>query len=379
VSPVSTGPVNRYIVIGAGAIGVTLAAELRRAGRDVLVVARGSQLDALRAGTLRYARPDGTRVLDLPAAAGPDEVTLAGGDVLIVATKTQDADAVLADWAWRPVASAGGRPAAVVIPVVTVQNGLDAERSALRRFETVLGAVLWVAAGYVASGEVAAAGWPAAGIIWLGAYPRGEHPLLAPVAADLSAAGFLTHVVPEIQRWKAAKLTRSVTFAIHALYQPGPLRERAERLLHDEAREILTASGLDIADPAAGPAGERDRVTLRPTQGPQYTGNSTAQSLTRASGVETDFLNGEIVLAARLAGRSAPANAAIAERVHRARRDGTVAGSLDDADLIATLPQLAGASAAAQDAPDRSDVLVDVLALRGGSSGAGSGEGDAAP
>ena len=357
--------VTRYIIIGAGAIGVTLAAELQRAGKDILVIARGGQLDALRAGTLRYARPDGTRDLAIPAAAGPDEVTLAEGDVLIVATKTQDADAVLADWAWRPVASAGGRPAAAVIPVITVQNGLDAERSALRRFETVLGAVLWVAAGYVAGGEVAAVSWPSPGIIWLGSYPRGEHPLLAPVAADLSAAGFLTHVVPEVQRWKAAKLTRSVTFALHALYPPGPLRERAEQLLHDEAREILAASGLDIADPAAGTEGERDRVAPHPTQGPRYTGNSTAQSLTRASGVETDFLNGEIVLAARLAGRSAPANAALAERVHRALRDGTAAGSLDDADLTATLPQLAGQPGDPErDARDRSDVLIDAITLR---------------
>ena len=340
--------VTRYIIIGAGAIGVTLAAELQRADKDVLVVARGGQLDALRAGTLRYARPDGTRDLALPAAAGPGEVALTDGDVLIVATKTQDADAVLADWAWWPVASAGGRPAAGVIPVITVQNGLDAERSALRRFETVLGAVLWVAASYVASGEVAAVSWPSPGIIWLGAYPGGAHPLLAPVAADLSAAGFLTHIVPEIQPWKAAKLTRSVAFALHALYRPGPLRERAERLLHDEAREILAASGLDIADPVADINGERDRVTPHPTQGPRYTGNSTVQSLTRASGVETDFLNGEIVLAGRLVGRAALANAAIAERVHRAVRDGTIAGSLDDADLTATLPELAGSSEATQ-------------------------------
>jgi ketopantoate reductase len=156
--------VTRYIIIGAGAVGVTLAAELRRAGRDVLLVARGGQLAALRSGTLRYARPDATRTLGLPVAAGPDEVALAEGDVLILTTKTQDADAVLADWAWRPARSGDGseRAAAAVIPVITVQNGLDAERAALRRFATVLGGVLWVAAGYVADGEVAATGWPAA-------------------------------------------------------------------------------------------------------------------------------------------------------------------------------------------------------------------------
>lgn len=354
--------VTRYVIVGAGAVGVTVAAELRRAGLDVLVIARGGQLAALRAGTLRYARPDGTRDLSLPVAAGPDEVALAEGDVLVLTTKAQDADAVLADWAWRPVLPAG-RPAGTVIPVVTVQNGLEAERVALRRFATVFGAVLWVAAGYIASGEVASANWPATGIVWLGAYPRGAHPLLTTVAADLSAAGFRTHVVPEIQRWKAAKLISSVTFALSALYGPGPLRGRAERLLRDEAREILTAAGLPIADLAADTAGERDQIAPHPTSGPRYTGNSTAQSLTRVSPVETDFLNGEIVLAARLLGRAAPANAALAERIHRARRDGTAAGTLDEDDLLATLPQLAWPqpeqAGKGREARDRSEFLID--------------------
>jgi 2-dehydropantoate 2-reductase len=335
--------VTRYVIIGAGAVGVTFAAELDRAGRDVLLIARAGQLAALRAGTLRYARPDATRTLSLPAAAGPDEVTLAEGDVLVLTTKTQDADAVLADWARRPVKSGDGswRTAAELIPVITVQNGLDAERSALRRFATVFGSVLWVAAGYVASGEVAATGWPAVGIAWVGTYPRGPHPLLPAVAADFTAAGFLTHVTDEIQPVKAAKLTASVTFALAALYQPGPLRDRAAALLAAEARDILAAAGYRLADLAADTRGEREQVRPRPTSGPQYTGNSTAQSLTRAAPVETDFLNGEIVLTARLLGRQAPANAAVAERVHRARREGTPAGRLDDADLLATLPHLA--------------------------------------
>ncbi|WP_328462215.1 ketopantoate reductase family protein [Streptomyces sp. NBC_00448] len=49
----------RYVVIGAGAVGVTLAAGLHRTGADVLLVARGRQLAALRSGRLRLVRPDG--------------------------------------------------------------------------------------------------------------------------------------------------------------------------------------------------------------------------------------------------------------------------------------------------------------------------------
>jgi thiosulfate/3-mercaptopyruvate sulfurtransferase len=335
---------RRYIVVGAGAVGVTIAAELQHVGRTVVIVARGAQLAALRSGTLRYARPDGTRQLSLPTAAGPDEVVLRPRDILILTTKTQDADLALADWAWGPVESGDGalpRPAAAAIPVATVQNGLDAERSALRRFETVFGAVLWVAAGYVAPGEVAVPSESAVGMAWLGAYPHGAHPVLESVAADLTASGWVTRVVPDIQRYKAAKLTASATFALSALYQPGTLRTEAERLVRDEAREILAASGQDLADLSADAAAGLPPRRREAISGPQYGGNSTWQSLTRASSVETDFINGEVVLAARLLGRSAPANAAIAARVHHALRDGTSPGSLDDKDLLATLPKLA--------------------------------------
>ena len=41
--------VMRYIVLGAGAIGGTIGGRLAQAGHDVVLVARGAHLDALRA------------------------------------------------------------------------------------------------------------------------------------------------------------------------------------------------------------------------------------------------------------------------------------------------------------------------------------------
>jgi len=47
----------RYIVIGAGGVGGTIGGRLAQAGHDVVLVARGPHLDALRAqGGLRLAR-----------------------------------------------------------------------------------------------------------------------------------------------------------------------------------------------------------------------------------------------------------------------------------------------------------------------------------
>jgi len=63
---------RRYVVIGAGAIGVSLSAELDQAGHDVALIARGAQLAAARAGGITYARPDGTRTLGVPVHGGPE-------------------------------------------------------------------------------------------------------------------------------------------------------------------------------------------------------------------------------------------------------------------------------------------------------------------
>lgn len=354
---------SRYVIVGAGGIGVTFAAELRRTGRDVVLVSRGAQLAALRDGAVRYSRPDGTRQLGLPAIGDPSEIELTAGDVLVLATKSQDVEPVIAQWAPRPVRLADGTvsTAGGCVPVLTLQNGLEAERVALRRFRTVFGAVLWLPASYVRVGEVSAPGWPAVGVVWIGAYPGGAHPRLAAIAADLQASAFEAQVVEDIQRWKAAKLTSSVTFALAALYPPGELRDRAAQLLRDEAREILTASGLDIADTERETTADTGRVSVRKAADVEYGGNSTWQSITRSSPLETDFLNGEIVLAARLLGRTAPVNETVAERAHRARRDGTEAGTLGEDDLLATVPQLRSG-----------DVLIDAVTLRKLLDGPGS-------
>lgn len=345
---------TRYVVVGAGAVGATLAAELHEAGIPTVLVARGAHLAALRAHGLRYRRADGEHVVALPVAAGPDEVDLVDGDVLVLATKTQDAEAAVAGWAWRPVERAAGpegivtgATAAELLPILTLQNGLDAERVALRRFATVYGAVVWSPASYLTPGEVVSPAAPAVGVVWVGRYPTGPDARLAGIAADLRAAHHLVEIVDDVPRWKAGKLLSILPNALDALYAPGPLHDRAAEALRAEARAVYRAAGITPVDPATATALDLSGFSVR--RAPGHTGRSTHQSLTRGVPPETDFLNGEIVLLARLHGSGAPRNEAVSARLHRAVAEGTPPGSLGEDDLRAVLPEL--------------DVLVDADAL----------------
>ena len=76
----------RYIIIGAGGVGGTIGGCLFQGGHEVVLVARGPHLDALRARGLRLATPFGTSELEIPAVGGPGEVSLRSDDVLIFAT-----------------------------------------------------------------------------------------------------------------------------------------------------------------------------------------------------------------------------------------------------------------------------------------------------
>jgi 2-dehydropantoate 2-reductase len=56
--------------------------------------------------------------------------------------------------------------------------------------------------------------------------------------------------------------------------------------------------------------------------------------------VETDYLNGEIVMLGRLHGVQTPANELMQRITARAARDGIQAGSVDPEDLVAQLARV---------------------------------------
>src|SRR5215216_4737207 len=104
----------RIAVLGAGAVGGTLAALLARAGHELEVTARGEHLDAIRSAGLQL--DGGWGSYRASVAAGPELATVP--DLAILATKAQDAAGALA----------GSAAVLEAVPLLVVQNGLGGLR-----------------------------------------------------------------------------------------------------------------------------------------------------------------------------------------------------------------------------------------------------------
>lgn len=341
----SDGQERRFIIIGAGAVGGALAAQLAPAGHDVVVVARGEHGRRIAENGLVVRRPGGVETVRLNVVSGPQDITLRVSDVLIFAIKTQDAECALEEWAWQPVTNdAGAEPDAPVLsssdlPIVTFQNGLATEPLALRRFRRVYGATIAIAASYLTPGEIVSPSpAPAVGMIWIGRYGQPRDPWQDAVADFFTAAGLVTFSVDDVRESKGAKLLGNVGNALDLLEGSVEDTARARQLLRAEATEVLRAAQWPLP---TGDALDYGGVKFRvdPVEGHVPGKSSTWQSFERSVSSEVDYLNGEIVLQARLHGLRAPSNERLQWLAGRASVVGsddrpTVTELLDAASLV---------------------------------------------
>jgi 2-dehydropantoate 2-reductase len=315
----------RFVIYGAGAIGGTIGAQLHRAGRDVVLIARGRHLERLQSDGLRFQTPDGEERLAIPAVGSPVEAEVGAGDIVILAVKTQDSAGAL-----EQLAALG----AGELVLVCAQNGVENERLALRRFADVYGMLVYLPAQHIEAGVVQCFATPNRGILDLGRAPSGLDERAASIAASLSEAGFASQPRGDIMRWKYAKLLTNLGNAAQALFGPASAGEWSARA-RAEALECYRAADIDCASEAEVAERRKSGASNpRPVGGNAHAGGSSWQSLARGSGtIEADYLNGEIVLLGRLYGVATPVNAALAQVATRMARNGEPAGSADPASV----------------------------------------------
>jgi 2-dehydropantoate 2-reductase len=316
----------RIGIIGAGALGGTFAALLDRAGHDVVVTARGSQLGALRVDGLRLEGAYGDAVAHLRAEPMLPEAP----ELAFLAVKAQDA----------PAAAAQNAARLDGVPLVVVQNGVRGPQALAEVLPTspLIGAASMIAASFLAPGVVTVT---AAGVTVLAAES-------APTAILDEAAAVLGAVVevrtaPDLAGLQWSKLVVNQLNAAPALTGlPMQATLRSSGLTAGlaaamrETIRVARASGVRLEGLPSLPPELIRTLTLLPLpiaarvlrrgveqrMGPVPNPGSTLQSIQRGRPTEIDHLSGAVVEAGARVGVPTPVNRRIVQLVHEVERTG---------------------------------------------------------
>jgi 2-dehydropantoate 2-reductase len=322
----------RFVVFGAGAIGGVVGARLFQTGADVIVIARGAHYDAIATRGLTLETPTEKVTLPIPAAPDPAGVRWQGRDVVLLSVKGQDTLAALG--ALRAAAGSG-------IPLVCLQNGVENERVAARLFSQVYTAVVMSPTAHLEPGIVQAYATAATGAIDIGRYPSGIDDLCETVCSHLRRARFESDPRPDIMRYKHAKLLTNLGNAVQAVCglddDTGELSGRALA----EGRAVLEAAGISYdAEYVGDVAGRWKRWQVGKIAGRPRGGGSSWQSAVRGTGtIESDYLNGEIVLLGHQAGVETPINTLLQRLAEQTARERRQPGWITAAQVLAQLSQ----------------------------------------
>lgn len=330
----------KFVIYGVGAIGGVLAARLALSGVEVAGIARGAQLEAIRKNGLKLRTPEAETSVAFEAVEDPEKLAFDAEDVIVLAMKTQD----------TPLALQRLRAAGVAgQAIVCAQNGVTNERFALRRFPNVYAMTVMMPATYVTAGEVNSFALPKAGVFDLGRYPTGADATAERIAAALNAAGFDCIVDPEVMASKYGKLLLNLNNIIEAAL-PGQGKAFAEAA-RAEAEAVYRAAGIVWKDVGATNQRRRELLQEKPIPGVSRVGSSTAQSLARHTGsIETDFLNGEIVLLGRLHDVPTPVNTYFSNLAQRLLGEKLKPGAITVAEVEREIAVAQAAAEAAKEA-----------------------------
>jgi 2-dehydropantoate 2-reductase len=319
----------RYIIYGAGGVGGVVGGKLHMAGHEVVLIARGKHLELLQRDglKLKHPNPDTVEALPIPAVSHPSEIAFREDDVVLLTMKSQDTAAALED-----LRMAAGNDA---VPVICLQNGVENERVALRRFRNVYGVLVIMPANYVEPGIVDTTSWPMTGVLDIGRYPEGVDEVCERFVADLTGAGFAAEANPQVMRLKYTKLNQNMVNAMQAILPPDAEYNDITNKARAEAEACFAAAGIDWAPTSEMMA--RTRSTGGAPGGiggGGWRGGSTWQSIVRGTGSsETDYINGEIVLLGHLHGVPVPVNETLQLFVDRLARTHGEPGSVSVEEL----------------------------------------------
>jgi 2-dehydropantoate 2-reductase len=317
----------RFVVYGAGAIGGVVGGRFFAHGHDVALIARGAHGEAIRTNGLRVESPDETVTLEIDTVSAPGELAWRDDDIVMLGMKSQDTQAALLALA---------ECVDVSTPVVCVQNGVVNERTALRWFANVYGVCVMCPTTHLEPGVVQANSAPVTGLMDVGRYPTGTDEIAEAIASAFSASTFLSEARPDVMRAKYQKVLMNLANVIEAACGPGIRGNEVFARARAEGRAVYEAAGIDAASDEEDAARRGDHLKMRPINGQRRGGGSTWQSVMRgAPSLETDHLNGEIVLLGRLHGVPTPVNEMLQSLGRELVASRAQPGAFTEADLLA--------------------------------------------
>jgi 2-dehydropantoate 2-reductase len=306
----------KIAIIGAGAIGGLVGVKLALAGEDVTFMVRGANLSAIRANGMKLQQHDGTELVARNVRATNDYDEAGPQDVVILALKAQQVEAVVADlpklfgehttvitmqngipfWYFQKHGGEhDGRGVTSVDPTGLIAAGIPAER--------VIGCIVYPASELMAPGIVRH--------IEGDRFPLGEldgsvSERVQALSAMFANAGFKAPVLEEIRCEIWLKLWGNLTF--------NPISALAHSTLVDICqfpltRELATAM-MTEAQVVAGKLGVTFRVPLeKRIAGAEKVGKhktSMLQDIEAGRGPEIDALVGSVIELGRLTDTPTP-------------------------------------------------------------------------
>jgi 2-dehydropantoate 2-reductase len=220
----------RIAVIGAGAVGGYFGALLARGGHEVMFLARGAQLAALRTRGLRLTGPRGD-VTVTGCLASDDPAELGAADVVLFCVKLYDTETAAHSIA--PLMKNGG-------VCISLQNGVDAQD----RLGAILGPAQVMGGIAMMSGVILEPGviryTSAMSSIVFGEADGTASPRALAFKAACEQSGFVATMSPDIQAAQWTKFTGLATNAALSCV----VRQPAGIIYHDPDLVALTRRAL---------------------------------------------------------------------------------------------------------------------------------------
>ena len=323
-------------MIGAGAVGLALAARLARAGLPVRLVTRDSRSErSLESGGIRVEDPKTGEHWCAPvrAVAGLENADLQrAGRPLLICVRATDTEALASQLAELAPDAA----------VVSVQNGVDNDVLLAGHFPRVIGAVWRQTCTRVEPDLVRFTG---RGRVVVGLHPQGSAPEVDALAQDLRRAGFDVGVSSRIAEDRWLKLCVNLMSAPNALIRredhDSPHFVEVKARLLEEAQAVLAAAGIearscDGRDRSLDREIHHQRESLeRGTSArriPLY--NQVWSSLRSDAPLEADGYHRRILELAAARGIQAPTNARVLEKLVEAKTSRRGPECLQAAELL---------------------------------------------